>query len=72
MNHIHLLCSFHSKYSIGEVVRKFKKITARELFIRYPRLKEDLWDGKFWSNGYYAATVWEGGNWKVVEQHVKN
>jgi putative transposase len=34
-DHIHILCSFHPKYSIGEVVRKFKSITARELFRKF-------------------------------------
>jgi len=34
-DHIHILCSFHPKYSIGEVVRKFKSLTARELFKRF-------------------------------------
>src|SRR5277367_6364143 len=71
-NHIHLLCSFHPKYSIGEVVRKFKSLTARELFKRFPRLKKELWGGEFWAYGYYAATVGEGGNWVVVEKYVKN
>jgi putative transposase len=55
-NHIHILCSFHPKYSIGEVVRKFKSITARELFKRHSRLRRELWGGEFWSDGYYAAT----------------
>ena len=41
-NHIHILCSFHPKYSIGEVVRKFKSITARELFRKFPELKKRL------------------------------
>ena len=71
-DHIHILCSFHPKYSIGEVVRKFKSITARELFKTFPQLKSDLWGGEFWSDGYYAATVGEGGNWQVVERYVKN
>lgn len=71
-DHIHILCSFHPKYSIGEVVRKFKSITARELFKRYPDLKKALWGGKFWSSGYYVATVGEGGDWSVVERYVKN
>ena len=57
VNHIHVLCSFHPKYSIGETVRKFKSITARELF---------------WSGGYYAATVGEGGNWEIVKRYVAN
>ena len=71
-NHIHILCSFHPKYSIGEVVRKFKSITARELFKTFPELKKSLWGGEFWSDGYYAATVDEGGNWAVVKKYVHN
>ena len=61
-NHIHILCSFHPKYSIGELVRKFKRITARELFKKFPWLKRDLCGGEFWSDGYYVSTVGEGGN----------
>ena len=71
-NHIHILCSFHPKYSIGEVVRKFKSITARELFKRFPLLRKELWGGEFWSDGYYVSTVGEGGDWRVVEKYVKN
>ncbi len=71
VNHIHILCSFHPKYSIGEVVRKFKSITAPELYKKFPWLKRDLWGGEFWSDGYYAAIVGERGNWKVVERYVR-
>lgn len=71
-DHIHILCSFHPKYSIGEVVRKVKSITARELFKSYPDLKKNLWGGEFWSDGYYVGTVGEGGNWQVVERYVRN
>ena len=71
-DHIHILCSFHPKYSIGETVRKFKSIIARELFREFPLLRKELWGGEFWSDGYYAATVGEGGNWKVVERYVEN
>ncbi len=71
-NHIHVLCSFHPKYSIGEVIRKFKSITARELFKRFPGLKKELWGGEFWSSGYYASTVGEGGDWSVVKKYVRN
>lgn len=70
-NHIHILCSFHPKYSIGEVVRKFKSITAREIFKEYPEIKRDLWGGEFWADGYYVATVGERGDWEVVKKYVK-
>jgi len=71
-NHIHILCSFHPKYSIGEMVRTFKSITAREIFKTFPEVKQDLWGGEFWTDGYYVATVGERGNWEVVKKYVKN
>ena len=71
-NHIHILISFHPKYSIGEIVRILKSLTARELFKDLPDLKKELWGGEFWTDGYYASTVGTGGNWAVVERYVKN
>jgi putative transposase len=71
-DHIHLLCSFHPKYSGAQIVTMFKSITARELFKRFPELRKELWGGEFWSDGYYIATVSERGNWKTVEQYVAN
>ena len=71
-NHIHILCSFHPKYSIGAVIRTYKSITARQLFLKFPEIKKSLWKGEFWSDGYYVSTVGEKGNWSTVEQYVKN
>jgi putative transposase len=71
-DHIHLLCSFHPKYSGGDVVRTFKSITARELFKQFPELRKELWGGEFWSDRYYMSTVSEKGNWQQVEAYVRN
>ncbi|MDE2218562.1 MAG: IS200/IS605 family transposase, partial [Patescibacteria group bacterium] len=71
-NHIHILASFHPKYSIGQFVRLYKSITARQIFLKFPELKKDLWGGEFWTDGYYVATVGERGNWSIVERYVKN
>jgi putative transposase len=69
-DHIHILCSFHPKYSGSTIVGRFKSITARELFQRFPELRRDLWKGEFWSDGFYLATVSERGNWQTVERYV--
>ena len=71
-DHIHLLCSFHPKYSGSRVVGMFKSITARQLFARFPSLKKDLWGGEFWTDGYYLATVGTRGDWTTVERYVAN
>ena len=71
-DHIHILCSFHPKYSISQLVGAVKSITARELFRRFPDLKKQLWGGEFWSDGYYVSTVSMRGDWKTVERYVAN
>ena len=71
-DHIHILCGAHPKYSIGEIVQRYKSITARELFRTFPELKEELWGGEFWSDGYYVATVSNRGDWNTVERYVRN
>jgi putative transposase len=71
-DHIHLLVSFHPKYSAGQFVRIFKSNVARELFRQFPALKKELWGGEFWTDGYYVGTVSTAGNWATVEAYVRN
>ena len=68
--HIHLLVSFPPKHSGSEMVGMFKSITAKQLFLKFPALKKELWSGEFWSDGFYMATVGERGNWHAVEKYV--
>jgi putative transposase len=71
-DHIHLLCSSHPKVAPGQIVRVFKSITAREIFRRKPQVKRALWGGEFWTDGYFVATIGEGGSWDVIERYVRN
>lgn len=71
-DHIHLLVSFKPSLSASEVVRIFKSISAQELFKRFPPLKQELWKGEFWSDGFYMATVGERGNWNIVRKYIEN
>lgn len=70
-DHIHLLCGAHSKIAPGRIVQIFKSITVREVFMRKPSVKKELWGGEFWTDGYYVATVGERGNWDVVEKYAQ-
>ena len=72
LNHIHLLVSFLPKYGGSAIVRIFKSITAKQLFIRFPQLKKELWGGEFWTDGFYLATVGTRGDWATVEHYVAN
>lgn len=47
-----------------------KSITARELLKRYKELEVELWGGAVWTEGFFVATVGEGGNKDIIKQYV--
>ena len=71
-NHAHLLLRFLPKYSGGQVIRLIKSITAKAIFREVPEIKEDLWGGEFWTDGYYMATVSGRGTKKIIENYIKS
>ena len=64
-----LLCSAHPKAVPGRIVRIFKSLTAREIVRRKPAVKRALWDGEFWTDGYYVATVGERATGQTIERY---
>lgn len=69
-NHVHLLLRFLPKYAGGQVVRIVKSITAKAVFKQLPRVKQNLWGGEFWTDGYYIATVSGRGTKKIIENYI--
>ena len=66
-DHIHLFISTKPTIAPTDVVRILKGISARELFKKFPKLKEFYnRSGSLWSKGYFASTVG-----KVSEETVK-
>jgi len=70
-NHIHLLCKFLPKYSGGQVIKLIKSITSRRIFKQAPEIKREQWNGEFWTDGYYFATVSGRGNKAVIEKYIE-
>ena len=71
-DHIHFLIQSVPVYAPTKIVRVVKSITAREVFARVPAVKEWLWGGEFWSDGYFVSTVGKHGNETAIIQYVKN
>ena len=67
-NHVHVLCRFLPKYSAGQVIRLIKSITSQKLFRDLPVIKEDLWGGEFWTDGYYISTISGRGDKKTYRE----
>ena len=59
-------------HSPSEIVKKIKSITARQIFLECPEIKKKLWEGEFWSDGYFVGTVGKNQNETVIKEYVKN
>ena len=70
-NHVHYLLSAAPKFSPSRVIQAIKSITARELFKRHPDLRKELWGGELWTDGFFVATVGEGGNVDMIRVYVE-
>jgi len=71
-DHVHFLVQSVPTYSVTKLVTKLKSLTAREVFRRCPQVKQKLWGGEFWSDGYFASTVGNQGDEGMIAKSVKN
>ena len=65
-----MFVSIPPKYSVGEIVRKMKSVSAREVFKRHPEVKSELYGGEFWSDGYFVRTVGDKVTSEVVKKYI--
>lgn len=70
-DHVHILCSFPPRYSIAQVVTRFKSLSARAIFQEFPRIKQRLWGGEFWEEGYFARTVGDQITDEVIRRYIQ-
>jgi putative transposase len=70
-DHVHFLIQSAPVLSPHRIVQIIKSITAKEVFRLHPEVKQKLWGGKFWTSGYYANTVGQYGNEKVIKEYVR-
>ena len=70
-DHVHFLVQSVPTYSVSKLVTIIKSLTAREIFRRCPEVKERLWGGELWTDGYFASTVGRQGNERTIGAYVK-
>ncbi len=69
-NHVHILCQFLPKYAGGEVIRLIKSLTAKRI-LKLERIRQELWGGEFWTDGYFIGTVSCKGDKKTIERYIE-
>ena len=71
-DHIHILISFPPRYSVSKVVGIIKSISGSKIFKEFPKVKEKLWGGHFWEQGYFYRTVGEQVTDDVIRKYIEH
>ena len=69
-DHVHIFLSFPPRYSISRVVGMLKSISAKVIFKEHPEVKEELWGGDFWEDGYFVRTVGDKVTAEVIRKYI--
>ena len=70
LDHIHLLVSIPTKFSVSEVVKMIKDHTGTAMRKKFPFLDKVYWGiNGIWSIGYFVSTV--GINEKTIRRYVQ-
>lgn len=70
-DHVHIFCSFPPRYSIAQVVTRFKSLSARTVFREFPRIKRRLWGGELWEDGYFVRTVGDKVTAEIIRRYIQ-
>ena len=70
-DHVHFLIQSVPLLSPTRIIQTVKSITAKEIFILHPEVKEKLWGGEFWTKGFYVNTVGRHGDENSIQAYVK-
>ena len=70
-DHVHIFLSFPPRHSISKVVGMLKSISASVIFQEHPEVKQELWGGEFWEDGYFVRTVGDKVTKEVIRKYIK-
>ena len=70
-DHVHFLLQSVPTKSPTQIIKMLKSITAREIFRLHPEVKEQLWGGEFWTDGYFVNTVSKFGDESTISRYVR-
>ena len=70
-DHVHIFLSVPPRYSPSQVVQILKSISARMVFQEFPEVKEQLWGGEFWNDGFFARSVGDKVTADLIRKYIK-
>ena len=70
-DHVHIFVEVPPKYSPARVVQIMKSISAREVFKKFPNLREQLWAGEMWNDGYFVRSVGDRVTADIIRRYIE-
>jgi putative transposase len=67
--HVHIVISFPPRYSVARVGGILRSISRGNIFKEFPKVKEKLWGGYFWEQGYFYRTLGEHVTDDVIRKY---
>ena len=71
-DHVHFLVQSVPVNSPKKIIQTIKSITAKQIFEIHPEVQQLLWEGHFWTSGYYVNTVGQYANADTIKKYVEN
>ena len=71
-DHLHILVEARPRYSPSQIMQICKSITAKEIFKKFPEIKDELWGGHFWTEGGHIDTVGDGYGEQQMKEYIRN
>lgn len=69
-DHVHMLVDASPKHSISSMMKGYKGVSARMLFMHHPEIKKKLWGGHLWQPSYFACTVSEHSE-ELIREYIR-
>ena len=70
-DHLHILVEAAPRYSPSQIMMICKSITAKEIFKKFPEIREELWNGHFWTEGGHIDTVGDGYGEAQMKEYIR-
>ena len=70
-DHVHIFIEASPAYSPSEIVQVMKSISAREIYKKYPKMKEMMWSGKIWNDGYFVRSVGDKVTSELIRKYIE-
>lgn len=70
-DHVHVFLEAPPRFSPAKVVQIMKSISGREVFKRFPKLRESFWSGELWSDGYFVRSVGDRVTANLIRRYIE-